>query len=318
MATEFRAFATKLRGFARGGAPDLQLATGHDHVGRLDLAESGGEPEREYPAVVRVDLGDEVGGARRPGAPCECLDGRATHAAAPASGHDRELRDVPAVVAHADHAETHDGTVGQDEKRQALRLLPVCVEVGIRLGPPVELEQVVGEQPPELLAVLERGFAQRDVHDAMMPPVGEPELQESSDGVVTLRPPRPGDAQLLVAGRDEEFQRWLGPGSETPNPTACIWVGEEVVGWIDYDVERDWLQPGEVNVGYYLFPAARGRGYASRAVELLLSHLSRNTPYTAATLVIHPENVRSLRLARRLGFMEKGEVERSLSFVREV
>jgi RimJ/RimL family protein N-acetyltransferase len=47
-------------------------------------------------------------------------------------------------------------------------------------------------------------------------------------------------------------------------------VEAEVVGWVDYDVGRDWLEPGEVNVGYYLFPAARGNGYASRAVELLL------------------------------------------------
>jgi RimJ/RimL family protein N-acetyltransferase len=152
----------------------------------------------------------------------------------------------------------------------------------------------------------------------MMPLVGEPELQEATDGVITLKPPRPGDAQLLVAGRDEEFFRWLGPGAETPNPVACIWVDDELVGWVDYDLEHDWLQPGEVNVGYYLFPTARGKGYASRAVELLVRHLSRETAHTAATLVIHPENDRSLRLARRLGFVEKGEVSRGLFFTRSV
>lgn len=144
-----------------------------------------------------------------------------------------------------------------------------------------------------------------------------PELQGSTDGVVALRPPRPGDAQLLVAGRDEEFFRWLGPGAESPSPVACIWVDDELVGWIDYDVERDWLEPGEVNVGYYLFPAARGRGYASRAVELLLRHLDRETEHTVATLLIDRENVTSLRLARRLGFEAKGEVEGDAIFVRE-
>jgi RimJ/RimL family protein N-acetyltransferase len=148
--------------------------------------------------------------------------------------------------------------------------------------------------------------------------VAEPELEVSSDGVVTLRPPRPGDAQLLVAGRDEEFFKWLGPGAETPSPVACIWIDDELVGWVDYDLEHDWLGPGEVNVGYYLFPGARGKGYASRAVELLLRHLSRNTEHTVATLVIRRENVRSLTLAHRLGFVQKGELEGGLFFARDV
>jgi RimJ/RimL family protein N-acetyltransferase len=148
--------------------------------------------------------------------------------------------------------------------------------------------------------------------------VAEPELEVSSDGVVTLRPPRPGDAQLLVAGRDEEFFKWLGPGAETPSPVACIWVDGALVGWVDYDLEHDWLSPGEVNVGYYLFPGARGKGYASRAVELLLGHLRRNTEHSVATLVIRPGNTRSLNLAHRLGFVQKGELEAGPFFARDV
>ena len=147
-----------------------------------------------------------------------------------------------------------------------------------------------------------------------------PELQDLTDGVVSLRPPRPGDAQALalVEERDDEFLRWLGPGGENSAPVACVWVGSELVGWVDYDVERDWLKPGEVNVGFYLFPAARGKGYASRAVELLLLHLDRETEHEVATLLIHHENVRSLRLARRLDFEARGEVEGEAFFVREV
>jgi RimJ/RimL family protein N-acetyltransferase len=146
----------------------------------------------------------------------------------------------------------------------------------------------------------------------------EPDIHITTDGVVTLEPSRPGDARLLLEGRDEEFFRWFGPGAENPDPVACIWVDDELVGWVDYDVGRDWLQPGEVNVGYYLFPAARGKGYASRAVELLLQHLSRDTRHTIATLLIHPENERSLRLAHRLEFVERGEVEGERFFARTV
>jgi RimJ/RimL family protein N-acetyltransferase len=152
----------------------------------------------------------------------------------------------------------------------------------------------------------------------MITSVAEPELQVSSDGVITLRPPRDGDAELLVAERDEEFFKWVGPGAETPNPVACVWAGDELVGWVDYDREHEWLRPGEVNVGYYLFPGARGKGYASRAVELLLIHLRERTEYAVATLVIDPANIRSLALACRLGFVERGELEKGLFFARDV
>jgi RimJ/RimL family protein N-acetyltransferase len=139
-----------------------------------------------------------------------------------------------------------------------------------------------------------------------------------TDGVVTLRAPSPGDAQLLVEGRDEEFFRWLGPGAKVPQPVACIWVGDRLVGWVDYDLEHEWLEPGQVNVGYYLFEPERGNGYASRAVELMLQHLKRDTPHTVATLVIHRNNVRSLALARRLGFVQEGEVDGQPFFTRDL
>jgi RimJ/RimL family protein N-acetyltransferase len=69
-----------------------------------------------------------------------------------------------------------------------------------------------------------------------------------------------------------------------------------------------------VNVGYSLFPAARGKGYASRAVELLLLHLRRDTEHPVATLLIHPENLRSIAVALRLGFVQKGEIQGELFF----
>jgi RimJ/RimL family protein N-acetyltransferase len=141
-----------------------------------------------------------------------------------------------------------------------------------------------------------------------------------TDGVVTLRAPTPGDAARLIAGRDDEFHRWLGPGASTPAPVACIWVDDELVGWVDYDTDpgHDWLASDEVNVGYSLFAPARGKGYASRAVELLLRHLADTTPHTTATLLIHPENARSLALARRLGFSQREDVDGQAFFARDL
>jgi RimJ/RimL family protein N-acetyltransferase len=67
-----------------------------------------------------------------------------------------------------------------------------------------------------------------------------------------------------------------------------------------------------MNVGYYLFPATRESGYASRAVELLLLHLARETEHEVATLLIHRENAGSLRLAQRLGFEPKARSRETL------
>jgi RimJ/RimL family protein N-acetyltransferase len=133
--------------------------------------------------------------------------------------------------------------------------------------------------------------------------------RELSDGVVAIRPATPHDAATIVAGRDDVSRRFLGEGDPEPRPVACVVVDGALVGWVDYDHDRFWLEPEEVNVGYQLFPEARGQGYASRAVTLLLEHLRDDTDWDVATLLIHPENQRSLALARRLGFDSAGDLD---------
>jgi RimJ/RimL family protein N-acetyltransferase len=84
---------------------------------------------------------------------------------------------------------------------------------------------------------------------------------------------------------------------------GCVHAGGQIVGFVDYDTDQEWLEPGEVNVGYNVFAPHRGRGYATRAVRLLLHHLAVRTGYTMASLLIDPANVRSLALAARIGAM---------------
>ncbi len=141
-------------------------------------------------------------------------------------------------------------------------------------------------------------------------------MSDLTDGVVSLRAPDDGDTERLLAGHDEEWRRWLGPGTDDPQPTACIVVKGEVVGWIDFDTDRDWLQPEEVNIGYNVFAPHRGNGYTSRAVRLLLVHLYESTPYRTATLLIHPDNAASLAVAARTGFAPGGEINGSRYFKR--
>lgn len=134
-------------------------------------------------------------------------------------------------------------------------------------------------------------------------------LRPRSDGLVTIRAPSPGDIDVLIAGRDEQFHRFLGEGDPEPQPTACVTVDGTVVGWVDYDNERAWLASDEVNVGYNILPGHRGRGYGTRAVRLLLDHLAQDTHWRTATLLIHSDNKRSLALARRAEFAQVGDLD---------
>jgi RimJ/RimL family protein N-acetyltransferase len=146
--------------------------------------------------------------------------------------------------------------------------------------------------------------------------IGVSPLPTMTDGVITLRPSTPADEPALVAGRDALFHQFLGPGVPGPDPVACIWLGDRIVGWADFDHPRAWLVDGEVNLGYNVFADVRGRGYASRAVQLLLHHLAQRTHHHTATLLIDPDNAASLALATRLRFKPAGEVDGQQLFKR--
>lgn len=139
-----------------------------------------------------------------------------------------------------------------------------------------------------------------------------------TDGLVTIRPPQPGDSARLVAGRDVEFDRFLGPGSSEPAPVACITVDGMVVGWVDHDAERSWLLPGEVNAGYNVFAPHRGRGIATRALQLLMHHLAITGHCDTATLLIHPDNERSRALAERARFERQADLDGNPYYKRSV
>src|SRR4051812_9447583 len=125
----------------------------------------------------------------------------------------------------------------------------------------------------------------------------------TSDGVVTVRPFVDDDRAAIVAGRDDECDRWLGPGTDSPSPTACIEAGGVLVGWVGAHPEPGWADPGELNIGYSISPPHRGRGYAARAVRLLARAL-HGQGHRRALLVIDRQNHASLGVARSAGAHE--------------
>ena len=141
-----------------------------------------------------------------------------------------------------------------------------------------------------------------------------------TDGVVVLRPSTPDDAPLIIAARDAAFRRFIGQGSAAPAPEFVIVFDGAVVGWVDHDRDDDrwWLAPDEVNIGYHVFPAHRGCGYATRAVRLMVEHLRTDTDWETATLLIHPDNTASLTVAERNGFERAEDVEERTFWRRRV
>lgn len=128
-------------------------------------------------------------------------------------------------------------------------------------------------------------------------------------GEVAVRPFTVSAQQALLAGWDEAARR-----SPEPAPVASIDVGSTVVGWVDYDDDRQWLSEHEVNVGYEVFPEPRGNGYGSCALRLICDYLDSRTPKLHPTLLIDPSNAASLAVAVRVGFEQVSAVDRQLLF----
>ncbi len=141
-----------------------------------------------------------------------------------------------------------------------------------------------------------------------------------TDGIVTLRGSTPSDVPTLLAGRDDQRRRFLGVGSDKPQPTFCIVTDGELAGWVDYDRDADhsWLGIDEVNVGYELFPPFHGRGFATRALQLMLHHLAVRGEHWDASLLIDPANAPSLALATRAGYVSSGQIGDQRYFRRDI
>jgi RimJ/RimL family protein N-acetyltransferase len=68
-----------------------------------------------------------------------------------------------------------------------------------------------------------------------------------------------------------------------------------------------WELPGDVaEIGYYVEQAYGGKGLATEVASALLDHGFATLGVPAVWALIHESNVASLRLARRLGFLDVG------------
>ena len=147
-----------------------------------------------------------------------------------------------------------------------------------------------------------------------------------TDGVVMLDEHRLKDAAADLAGEDDEIRRRFDGGRPTtlteaedtirryrarraaggPEVTYALRLPDgTLIGGIE--VRRPTAEAADV--GYWVFPAFRGSGYARRALELLCEAAAREIDGLAEISAhIEPDNAASLRTAQAAGFRGAGEV----------
>jgi len=151
-----------------------------------------------------------------------------------------------------------------------------------------------------------------------------------ADEVVTLRPWRVADVPAKVAAfHDPVFQHFsdwaplteaaarehlaeLEHGRRQGVQLDLAIVDAAMLGGVSlYGLDRT---QGRAAIGYWLAPAARGRGVATRAVRLLAAWAFAEVGVARLELTCGPDNVASQRVAERCGFTREGLLRSHLPF----
>jgi RimJ/RimL family protein N-acetyltransferase/8-oxo-dGTP pyrophosphatase MutT (NUDIX family) len=149
-----------------------------------------------------------------------------------------------------------------------------------------------------------------------------------TDGVVTLRPFRDDDVEKAVAGHDEVIAHWFGWPADSVTPDR---MRQAIADWrtayaddrsqVAFAIEAEGAVVGSVDVrrrdagvgelSWALYRGNRGRGFATRAVRILVDYALSEVGqgglgYTRVEAKVEPENTTSLRVATRSGLRREG------------
>ena len=76
-------------------------------------------------------------------------------------------------------------------------------------------------------------------------------------------------------------------------------------------------KPGTVEIGYWLIPRARGRGFGSGAVGLLARWAVIDVSLARVEALVVPDNIASQRVLEKVGFQREGHLRSYLVFERQ-
>ncbi|CAN5580439.1 hypothetical protein BH10ACT10_BH10ACT10_08610 [soil metagenome] len=122
-----------------------------------------------------------------------------------------------------------------------------------------------------------------------------------TDGVVTLRPSRDEDVSSAIAGHDEEIARRLGRTEDASTVNFLVEADGAVAGLVEVRTDD-----GVGDLSWVLYAGHRGRGYAARAVRLLVGYAFESLGLRRVEAHVNSANERSKRVASRSGLRREG------------
>lgn len=161
---------------------------------------------------------------------------------------------------------------------------------------------------------------------ATPPRRGLPDVGELTDGVVTVRPLRPGDEAALLEERlDPESQRWATSTRLWTAQDVRVFVAGTAAAWLSGTEARFAIVDSATGtcagslglrvsvpafriaeIGYGLRAGWRGRGLTTRAVRLVSDWAFFRAGFARLELGAAVDNAASRRVAERAGFRSEG------------
>ena len=147
-----------------------------------------------------------------------------------------------------------------------------------------------------------------------------------SDGVVTLRAPKPEDAAVVTAFCDDpsilpwiplpspyteaDYREWRDRAEESRQAGVDLQVivaateTDRAIGTLGF---KHLDRSAYAEIGYLMGAPSRGKGLMARALRLARDHATHAFGAERVELLIHHDNEASQRVARAAGFAETGE-----------
>jgi RimJ/RimL family protein N-acetyltransferase len=155
---------------------------------------------------------------------------------------------------------------------------------------------------------------------------------ELTDGTIIIKPFQDEDAEEHLQGEDSEQVKWLNGGRKSTIDSVRSWITRnresrekggpvfnfairtvedgKLIGMVEAGIDFESIEgikEGDANISYGLYPVARGKGYAVRAVSLMADFLKAKG-LKQAIIRSEPENTGSLKVPERCGFTRTGQI----------
>jgi len=145
---------------------------------------------------------------------------------------------------------------------------------------------------------------------------------ELTDGIITLNGYELSDIDAHLAGDDIENQKWLNDFHKSTKETVERAIRNWQKDWVEETKRRTFAvrdNSGNLVGGcevrlkgkniadfsYWIFPKYRGKGYAKRALNLIVDYSFANLEVKRAQTYIDVDNVSSIKTAEAAGFKDK-------------